>query len=264
MPQESIRSYEFVRAIAQVPTEAIASTSASSTITAASAHGLAAGDIVSWSVIGTMTNVTADTRYFVLASGLTTTAFQVAATPTGTAIAVGSSSAGTFKGARAVVLPWANQSSASPENTSYDWEGDAQQASITLLRGITVELDLAAIPADAHALIFDKSAITGTLPGGGTEGRGYGGGGDVQGTSVGLLLEGFAVVRDDGIDRTVTFVRWYPQGTITLRQPSAFQTGQIGGVTGYSFSATRTATDILGATITGAPTGGDFYYEFEV
>ena len=268
MAQTSIRQYEFTRAVAQVPSAALTATGATDTLTASGPHGLAVDDVVVFSAIGSpaLTGVTALTRYFVVDVPAPTT-FKISATKGGTAIAVGTSGGTTpasFRSLDEIVLPWANQATADVENTAYTWEGDAQQAEITLLRGVSVSLDLAAIAPDAHAAIFGKSAITGALPGGGVEGRGYGGGGDVGGTSVGLRLEGFGVVRDAGVDRTVTFVRWYPQGTITFRQPSGIQTGQAGGVTGYAFSPTRTAADILGGVIAGAPADGDFYFDYEI
>lgn len=268
MAAESIRTYEFTRMVVQSAATAITCTGATDTITSGSAHGLTEGDIVSFTVLGdpVLAGITANTRYFVVDVGSTTT-FKVSATISGSAIAIGTSGGTTpaqFVRLVETQFPWANQATADVENTSYTWEGDAQQVDLTLLRGISVSLDLAAIPADGHLSTFGKTAITGALPGGGSNAFGYGGGGDVGGASIGLRLEGYAVVREAGVDRTVTFVRWYPQGTITFRQPSALQTGQSGGVTGYAFAPTRTTTDILGATIAGAPTGGDFYYEYEI
>jgi len=269
MAAESIRVYEFTRLVVQAPSAVLTATGASSTITASGPHGLAAGDVVVFSAVGdpALATVSANTRYFVLASGLTATQFQISATKTGAAIAVGTSGGTTpasFRSINETIFPWANQASADVENTSYTWEGDAQQAEITLLRGINVSLDNAAIPADGHATVFGKTAITGPLPGGGSNAYGYGGGGDVGGASVGLRLEGFAVVRDAGVDRTVTFVRWYPQGALTFRQPSDFQTGQAGGITGYAFSPTRSTVDIIGGAIAGIASGGDFYIDYEI
>ena len=267
MAAESIRTYEFTRVVVQQAGDAQTGTSATDTATAGAVHGLAVNDIVSFTALGDpAVGVTVNTRYFVVNVG-STTEFKVSATKGGTAITLGTAGGTTpftFKKLEETIFPWANQASADVENTSYTWEGDAQQVDLTLLRGVSVSLDHAAIPASAHASIFGKTAITGALPGGGTNGYGYGGGGDVGGASVGLALEGYAVVRESGVDRTVTFVRWYPQGTLTFRQPSAFQTGQAGGVTGYSFSPTRTTTDILGATIAGIPAAGDFYIDYEI
>jgi hypothetical protein len=267
MAAESIRTYEFTQVRIQKAGAAQSGTSATDTATAGAVHGLALHDIVVFTALGDpAAGVTANTRYFVVDVG-STTQFKVSATKSGSPITLGTAGGTTpftFRKLEETVFPWANQASADVENTSYTWEGDAQQAEITLLRGITVSLDHAAIPADGHAAVFGKTAITGPLPGGGTSAYGYGGGGDVGGASVGLRLEGFAVVRDGGVDRTVTFVRWYPQGTLTFRQTSAFQTGQAGGITGYAFSPTRTNTDIVGATIAGAPAAGDFYFDYEI
>lgn len=57
------------------------------TITAASAHGLSAGDTVIFETDGTIpTGLTADTQYYVISAGLTTTDFRVSTTSGGSAV----------------------------------------------------------------------------------------------------------------------------------------------------------------------------------
>lgn len=59
------------------------------------AHGRAAGDAVKFSTTGALpTGLTAGTTYYVLASGLTSGAFQVAATPGGSAIVTSGTQSG--------------------------------------------------------------------------------------------------------------------------------------------------------------------------
>lgn len=150
------------------------------------------------------------------------------------------------------------------QNTEITWEGGDQKITQRQLDGMTVQLDLDAVSTGAHEAIFDKDPITGTIPGGMTNVRGYGGGNDKRGVACGLRLEGPAIKNVDGVLTSVTFARWFPQGTLTLLKPGEFQTSAKLGLTSYSFTPIRTAVDILGDEIAGAPDDGDFFYEGEV
>lgn len=61
-------------------------TASSDLVTTGSAHGLAANDRVRFGAITTSTGLTAGQDYYVLSSGLTSTAFKVATTPGGSAV----------------------------------------------------------------------------------------------------------------------------------------------------------------------------------
>ena len=67
---------------------AIASLS-TATFTTTPPHGLNAGMVVVFNNIGSMTGVSINTYYYVILTGLTTTAFQISATPNGAAITPG-------------------------------------------------------------------------------------------------------------------------------------------------------------------------------
>lgn len=254
--------YEFVRAMVQVLLDADTATSATDTLTA-TAHGLAVGDTIKFTDVNGLVTISTGTRYFVVAVPTADT-FKISATYGGSPISVGTGSDLDFQGLHEIQIPWANQAGVNAENTSYVWEGDATRKELTLLRSLSITFAAASIPDSAHAEIFDKAAITGALPGGMTNVRSYGGGNDQGGASVGFRLEGYALKYVDGVESRVDFARWFPVGTLTYTTPGQLQTGQTAGTTGYSFSATRTTVDLLGLTITGSSTGGEFFYEGEI
>jgi hypothetical protein len=254
-------SYEFVRAIVQKAVAIIGDT-ATDTFTADAAHGLAVGDVVAFTDLGGNSAALAS-RYFVESVPSSTT-FKLATSPGGAAATLGTGTDAAVLAIQEIEIAWPNQAQTQGENTQYTWEGGGNRKQITLLRDLNVTFASAAIPASAHAEIFDKPTITGDLPGGMTNVRGYGGGNDKGGVSVGLRLEGYAIKSTAGVESTVDFARWYPQGTLTFTTPATQQTGQAAGTTGYTFSASRSIADIAGGAIGGAPTGGEFFYEGEV
>jgi hypothetical protein len=157
-----------------------------------------------------------------------------------------------------------NKASASPETDSITWEGGNQKIKLDSLAGVTVQLDLDAVPTSGHKDVFGKTAITGALPGGMTSAQGYGGGKDKGGVSCGLRLETDAIKVVNGVDSSVTFARWFPMGTLTLRGAGDVQTGAKMGLTSYSFAASRTKVDVLGDEIVGASADGEFFYDGEI
>lgn len=256
-------AYEFIRAIVQLATAALTATSATNTLTTSTDHELAVGDTVVFSNVNGLVTIAVSTRYFVVAVGSATT-LQISATPGGSPIAVGTGSGLIFRGMREISIAWPNQGSTESQNTDYTWEGGGDRKTLSLLRELRLNFSSAAIPAGAHAEIFGKTAITGSLPGGMTNVKGYGGGNDKGGVSCGIRLEGYAIKNDNGVETTVDYARWFPSGQLTFTNPATQQTGQAAGTTGYSFSATRTATDLIGGAIAGASTGGEFFYEGEI
>lgn len=159
-------------------------------------------------------------------------------------------------------LPWANKLTPASETTTYEWQGSGQKKKITLLIAQNWTLDLDAVPSTQHASLFGKSEITdagaadayfdvSTLVG-------FGGGNDAQGISVGLRAEANAL--GGATEEVVTVELWAPVTTMTLSAVMGLTAGQTGDKTQYSFSATKTAVDITGASIAGASSDGEFFF----
>jgi hypothetical protein len=159
----------------------------------------------------------------------------------------------------ATVLQFPNKIAPSTENKTYQWEGGGKVEKLESLVGISYDLSLDCIPQSAHATIFSKTAVTGGLPSGVSAAYGYGGGNDARGVAAGLLLEGNAIKDVDGARSTVKFVLWLPVGTLTLKTPPGMTSGNKFELLGYNFAATKTTTNIIGATLTGASTDGEFF-----
>jgi hypothetical protein len=156
-------------------------------------------------------------------------------------------------------LQFPNKITPATETKTYQWEGGGTVEKLESLAGITYELSLDCVPASAHAAIFGKTEITAGLPASVVDAYGYGGGSDRSGVACGLLLEGNAIKDVDGARSVVTFVLWLPSGTLTLKTPPGMQSGNKFELLGYSFSATRTTTNIIGTTLTGGSADGDFF-----
>lgn len=259
MSDQYYLAYEFTRAIVQ-KTASFTTATATDTFTEAG-HGLANGTALTLADITGMANVAVNTTYYVVATATDT--FKIAATIGGTAIVVGTGTP-TVTSIKEYSFPWPNNAGAEPDNAEYTWEGGAQKRTLTSLVGVTVSFEGAAIPAGVHAEIFNKTTQTGSLPGGISNAVGYGGGDDIGGVSCGFRQEGYALKSVAGVETRVGFTRWFPQGTLTYTAPGAFQTGQSAGLTGYSFSAKRTAYDIAGGAIAQASAGGEFMFEGEI
>ncbi len=76
-------------------------TIASPAVITLSAHGLHVGDAVQFTTTGALpTGITASTTYYVISAGLTANAFEIAATPGGTAINTSGTQSGTHTAAR--------------------------------------------------------------------------------------------------------------------------------------------------------------------
>lgn len=258
----SLRPYEFLYADVYVSSGALAGASATDTVTATTDHGLAVNDMVTFTDVGAMVGVTANTRYFVVNVGSSTT-FKISATYGGSAISAGTATGLDFYAYRKYTIPWPNNSTPNVTTTDYTWEGGGATETMTLLKGIALPIQADAIPVSMHAAVFGKTAITGALPDGGTNGKSYGGGNDQGGVSCMVVLKAYSKKDADGVASTPYFNRWFPKATITLTQPAGLQTGQKAALTGYNVTASKTTTDFLGAAITGVSTGGDFFIDYE-
>lgn len=97
-------------------------------ITTSAAHGLQANDLVAFADSGTLgAGLYTGVTYFVLATGLTTTAFQVANIPGGAAIATTSASSGTLKCAKLNVLPYSARTGSQINYALFDsFQGQAR------------------------------------------------------------------------------------------------------------------------------------------
>lgn len=257
----TFRGYEFFRCFFQKAGATLTATSATDTVTTSSPHGLTVGDIVVFSDNGGAT-LNELQRYFVVDTGTTTT-FKISATKGGSAITVGTGTAMALRALVEVEVDWANAAEYQPQTATYTFEGSTKFQELTNLRGLNVTINVTGVPASAHAAIFGNTAITGALPGGGTNGYGYGGNGN-RGVTAGLRIDYYAVKEVDGVQSQVIVSRWLPQGVLSLVQPNSQQTGAINGVMGYQFAAARVAVDLLGAAITNAATNGDFYFDSEI
>lgn len=257
--------YNFTKAVVQTAGAVTAATSATDTITK-SAHGLAVGDALVFTAIGGGSGISLATTYYVVTVPSSST-FKVSATRGGSPISIGSATP-SYQAIIETELEMANQSSYNVQTDTYEWQGGvsgtSQRVRIESLSSVTVTLNLASLVPGAHGTIFGQTAPGVTLPGGLTSAVGYGGGNDTRGVSVGLRLEGSALKVESGVQSTVNFARWFPAGTLTLTSPATQQAGQTFGATGYSFSATKTASSLVGGAIPNAPSGGNFYYDGEI
>ena len=236
----------------------LAATGASTNKLSATAHGLSNGDIVSLDDIVTLTNVSAGTRYYVV--GAATNDFQIALTAGGSAIVIGNTGSATVFYYDDIELYYPNQASVDQTTTDYEWNGGDNLVTLSELSGLTLNIDSASVPVYADATIFGKSEIT---EGGLSNAAGVGGGSHKQGATVGMIIYRNAKKIVNGAEvGTVTRIYNYPAGTLTLRAVPSAQSREVGGLFGYSFSATPGNTDINGATISGMASD-DFFYTGE-
>jgi hypothetical protein len=250
------KAYSIKRAYAQKAGETLSLTSAATNMLTLTAHGLVDNDVIV--IITHATNSLVDLkRYYV--RDATANNFKVAATKGGSAVAIGDSGTATAIQLINYELDWANKITPASERDSYDWAGSHQKTHIELLARLSLTIDLDCIPTEVHAALFDKDTITDTLVGGmvAASAVGFGGGVDVQGASVGMLLEGYAL--KGALETPVSFAIWYPAGILTLSAAPGLTTGAVADKQQYLFSATRGSTDVAGGTISDLSDDGEFY-----
>lgn len=248
------RPYGLTRAVVEIAADALAATTATDTFTV-SGTAPANGSRFSLTSIGGLTGVALNTTYYVVnASGAT---FKAAATHGGTPITVGTGAPSVHL-ITEVELQWPNKIAPNIENNELKWEGGDGVEKLPMLLGMSLNIDLDCVPTSAHQVIFDKSTVT-NVPGGFTNGVGFGGGADKSGAACGFYIEGYEVKDQDGVRSTTPRRRWFPVGTLTLRQPGGQSTGGKDDVWGYTFTAKRTTTDILGSALSGVSSDGEFF-----
>jgi hypothetical protein len=141
-------------------------------------------------------------------------------------------------------------------------EGDDTEITRRSITGLTMQLDFDTINVSADAVVFGKTALAtaGKL----SNAYGFGGGSHRGGKVVGVRLEGPAIKVVNGAETPIRYSRWCPQGTLTPLKPGELSTSGKMTVTSYSFTPIRATKDILGVAITGAPTGGEFFFDGEI
>ena len=160
------------------------------------------------------------------------------------------------------LFPWPNALKPAYESQDYEWVGGAAKKKVTTLIAVNWTLDLDVIPLAGHAAIFGKAEVTdagvadayfdvSTLVG-------FGGGNDVSGVTRGMRAVAYSYAGDSEV--AVELNIWAPVTTITLGAVGGLSSGNVGDKTTYNISATKTAVDVTGATITGAASGGDFFF----
>jgi hypothetical protein len=243
--------YEFSEAYAERPGTAIAGTGAATNKLTATAHGLVNGDVVSLTDIVTLTGVAAATRYYVV--GKTTNDFQLAATPGGSAIAIGNSGSANVYAITRYRLYFPNKITPNADTNTFEWKGGARVLKLTSLAALTLTLDVACVPPYFHSNVFNKASVVfndGALAGSNV--IGLGGGNDKQGVTTGLYLKCLAKKLVSGAEiGIVTRFYWYPAGTLALTAPRGPESGAVGSLQQYTYSATPGAADINGAAISG-------------
>lgn len=241
----------------------VAATGAATNKLSATAHGLADGQMVSLADIVTLTNVSASTIYFVV--NKTANDFQIAATPGGSAIAIGNSGSATVKYVTRYRFYYPNKSTPNTDRNTYEWKGGGRSVKLEQIAAMTITLDSASVPAYLHSVLFNKSTITfqdAALTG--SNSIGYGGGNDKSGVTVEMYLKCYAKKIVSGTETGVV-VRyyWFPSGTLTMVSPRGLESGATGPLQQYSFSVTPGASDINGATVTNLASD-DYYVAGEI
>lgn len=157
-------------------------------------------------------------------------------------------------------FPWPNALKPNYEQQTYTWQGGASRKIVNVLIAVNWTLDLDVIPLAAHATVFSKAEITAaptayfdisTMVG-------FGGGNDISGVSRGLRAVAYSYA--GATETPVELNIWAPICTITLGAVGGLSSGNIGDKTTYNLSATKTAVDIAADAITGASSGGEFFF----
>jgi hypothetical protein len=238
--------YDFTRLLFRTAAS-FAGTGAATNRISATAHGLSNVDEVSLTGITTLTNVSANTIYYVV--GTAANNFQIALTPGGSAIVIGDTGSATVHYYADFESSYPNQATVETSTKDFEWNGGGQTVTLSTLDGLTLNIDLAAVPSYIHSNLFDKDAVTVS----GYENLiGFGGGDDKSGVTIGLWIERSAKKIVNGSETgVVTRLYYYPAGTLTMRATPGVQSGEVGSLWGYSFSATPGNADVNGATIPG-------------
>lgn len=147
---------EYVSAVTSNATATVTITIASPGVVSWTAHGLGVGSAVTFTTTGALpTGLTAGTAYYVIAAGLTANAFQVSATPFGSAINTSGTQSGTHTGTSNVnVVSVTNIDVAAISLTAGDWDVD----------GLMYIVPSGAVPTNKQGWTNSVSATQPTAP----------------------------------------------------------------------------------------------------
>lgn len=243
--------YDFIEAYLGVAATAIAGTGAATNKLTATAHGLLNGQIVSLSSIVTLTNVAVNTQYYVVNKSAND--LQLAATPGGSAIAIGNSGSANILSTTRYRLYYPNKITPNADKNTYEWKGGGRSVKLEALAALTLTLDSASVPEYVRSNVFSKASLVWSDAGlTATNVTGNGGGNEKSGVSVELYLKCYAkkIVAGSEIGIVTRFYN-YPVGTFTPVSPRGPESGAVGALPQFAFSATPGAADINGATISG-------------
>lgn len=233
---------------------------ASSDLIGLTAHGFSAGDIVVLPTVVTSTGIAALTKYYVIATSMTSNAFKVSTTSGGSAVDItGSDGTGTLLRFREVRLKLANKITSNSDSKDVNYEGDNTIIKVHNLQSIGFTFDQNVFPVGAHAAIFGLSAVSAGLPDSYTNSYGlFGSSAELTGKTAGFWAEAADTQTDaNGVQSTKTVRYWYPVGTLTASKPPELTTSDKPSAWQYTFNVTNMAptVDVTGVAlpVTGAP-----------
>lgn len=248
---------DFIDCRVQIAETAVAATTSTDTFTK-NGHGFAAGDLVALTSISGMTNVALNTTYVVLAAGLTTNVFKIAATPGGTAITVGTGSPNVIH-MKVIDILYANEMKVELEEAEKEWKGDGQSRKSKTITGHTVTLSPDALTIEAQVALFNKTPVTSNLPDGNASWTYFGGETEQAGRACGLYGRCYAIKVENGIESNVIGRFWYPRGTIYMGGMPGLTTGEVAEKQEYTFAAVKTTQNVIGGALPGVSANGDFW-----
>ena len=243
--------YDFIEAYVGVAGTPIAATAAATNKLTCTTTNLANGQIVSLSSIVTLTGVALLTQYYIV--GKTSTDVQLAATPGGSAIAIGNSGSCNILWTQRYRLYFPNKITPNADKNTYEWKGGGRSVKFEQLAALTLTLDSASVPEYVRSNIFSKASLVWSDAGlTASNVTGNGGGNEKSGVSCELYLKCYAKKFVAGSETgVVTRFYNYPTGTLAPVSPRGPESGEVGALPQWSYSATPGAADINGAAISG-------------
>jgi hypothetical protein len=255
-PTASYYGFNLTTAKIQTAGDVIAATTATDTFTA-NGHGLIAGQAVTLTSLGSMTNVALNTTYYVVSPATNT--FKIAASVGGSAITVGTGSPNVTPLVETnVEYPEKIELKAKDEDITF--KGGGQERSVYVTTALTAELAPDCLNVAAAGAVFGKDAVVTGLPDGLTSLVWFGELSDTTGVAAGLWGEGSAIKRTtSGVESRVDIRVWLPLGTLTLNGGPTLETAKKAGQHTWRLGATRTTKNVIGGELPGVASGGAFY-----
>jgi hypothetical protein len=140
------------------------------------------------------------------------------------------------------------------------FEGGGAVRHVYLNNEFSVTIDQDCLDINALSVIFAKSkstSLTGTPFS--TEFTPMGETTEGAGVSCGLVCKAPAIKNVAGVETVVTLVLWVPVGLLTVVKQPGFTTNAKMETPQFKLSGTRSSVNIIGGSITGAPSGGFMY-----